>query len=154
MNPSEKNVRSLYQDWLDSWNGRSAEKMGELMAPQVNMIGFDGSQMNGKEDTVQQISEIFKSFPTGEFTAVVEEIRFIDAQTAVLRALAGIIPRGYKDINPSVNAIQTLIAREHSGKWLIEVFQNTPAAFHGRPELQHEVTAKLRAAMHSAGTTH
>jgi hypothetical protein len=30
------------------------------------------------------------------------------------------------------------------GKWRIALFQNTPAAFHGRPELAEQLSADLR----------
>jgi uncharacterized protein (TIGR02246 family) len=151
---SEKSIRALYLSWVEAWNARNAESMRSIISSEINMIGFDGSQMNGRDDVITQITDIFKSFPTGEFTVVIEQVRFIDENNAVLRALAGIIPRGYKDINPSVNALQTMTAHQVNGQWLIEIFQNTPAAFHGRPELQQEVTRKLREGLNSSGTTH
>lgn len=44
----------------------------------------------------------------------------------------------------TVNAIQTLVTVKHDGQWRIAVFQNTPAAFHGRPELRDRLTEELR----------
>jgi hypothetical protein len=54
------------------------------------------------------------------------------------------VPPGQSDINPAVNAIQTLIAAKHNNQWRIAVFQNTPATFHGRPELSENLTEELR----------
>ena len=34
--------------------------------------------------------------------------------------------------------------RQPDGKWKIISFQNTPAAFHGRPELAEQLSAELR----------
>jgi hypothetical protein len=59
--------------------------------------------------------------------------------------VAGLIPRGATDIEPSLNAIQSLLARNQSDGWRIELFQNTPTAFHGQPALAAEITAELRA---------
>jgi len=54
------------------------------------------------------------------------------------------IPPGSSDINPAVNAIQTLTAIKQDGQWSIALFQNTPAQFHGRPDLSEALTAELR----------
>lgn len=48
-----------------------------------------------------------------------------------------------KDINPSTNAVQSLIALKQSNNWKVSLFQNTPAQFHGRPELVEEMTKEL-----------
>ena len=62
----------------------------------------------------------------------------------MLRAVAGMIPPGQTEINPKVNAIQTLVTQEETGKFKIVIFQNTPAAFHGRPELSLQLTSELQ----------
>jgi hypothetical protein len=51
---------------------------------------------------------------------------------------------GQSDLNPAVNTIQTLVAVKRAGKWRIAIFQNTPAQFHGRPELAQALTEELR----------
>jgi hypothetical protein len=55
------------------------------------------------------------------------------------------IPPGKTDINPAVNAIQAIVLVSGEGGMLIEHFQNTPAAFHGRPELGEQLTSQLNA---------
>ena len=54
------------------------------------------------------------------------------------------IPPGKTDIEPDVNAHQTLVAVKTNSNWRIELFQNTPAAFHGRPELVDKMKDELR----------
>ena len=54
------------------------------------------------------------------------------------------VPPGQQDLNPAVNAVQTLVAAKHEGKWRIELYQNTPAQFHGRPDLAQRLTDELR----------
>ena len=42
--------------------------------------------------------------------------------------------------------IQTLVAsKTDEGRWLIEMFRNTPAAYHGRPDEEKRLTEELEA---------
>jgi hypothetical protein len=54
------------------------------------------------------------------------------------------VPPGATDIKPEVNAIQVLVAVRRDGVWRVAHFQNTPAAFHGRPEAAKALTEELR----------
>ncbi len=67
--------------------------------------------------------------------------------TALLRAVAGLVPPGTNDINPGTNAVQSLVAVEQDDEWRIALFQNTPTAFHGRPEEADRLTEELRAVL-------
>jgi len=87
---------------------------------------------------------MFADHPTAIYVGKVRGVRFLTPQVAILRAVAGMVPRGQPDLNPAVNAIQTLVAARHDGQWQIELFQNTPAQFHGRPELAQQLTEELR----------
>jgi hypothetical protein len=59
------------------------------------------------------------------------------------------VPRGQSDIDPRLNAVQTMVALKRQGEWRIVLFQNTPAAFHGRPQLVEQLTEELREAIRS-----
>jgi hypothetical protein len=63
---------------------------------------------------------------------------------SVLRAIVGMVPPGQADLNPAVNAHQTLVAAKRAGTWRIVLMQTTPAQFHGRPELVQQMTDELR----------
>ena len=54
------------------------------------------------------------------------------------------VPPGQSDLNPAVNTVQTVVAAKRDGRWRIVLFQNTPAQFHGRPELAQQLTEELR----------
>lgn len=54
------------------------------------------------------------------------------------------VPEGETDINPDLNTHHTLIAIKEDKKWKIKLFQNTPAQFHGRPELVEEMSKEIR----------
>lgn len=48
-------------------------------------------------------------------------------------------------IYSNVNTHYTLIVVKKDGNWRIQLFQNTPAQFHGRPELVEQMTEELSA---------
>jgi uncharacterized protein (TIGR02246 family) len=81
----------------------------------------------------------------------VRSVRRIGSDSALLRAVSGVVPAGQRDINPELNAIQSLVAQRGDTGWQVVLYQNTPAAFHGRPELAEALTAELRRAMQPAG---
>lgn len=140
----EKLITTLYFDWIISWNIQDASKMAALLTENCNMVGFDGSQMNGREQIYKEISNIFTHHKTPRFIGLVKEVRFLHERVALLRSNVGMIPRGQSALNPALNAVQTMIAKKDNGRWSIDVFQNTPAAFHGRPELSEGFSAELK----------
>ena len=137
-------IGALYQQLLDGWNQRDAAAYAALFAEDASVIGFDGSQMNGRADIAAQIGQIFADHPTSRYVGKIREVRLLTPDAAILRAVVGMAPPGKSDLNPAVNAIQSLVAARHAGQWLIALFQNTPAQFHGRPELAQQLTDELR----------
>jgi len=137
-------VHKIYQKLIDAWNNRDAEKMAEQFAEQGVQIGFDGSKVIGKEEILSHLKPIFENHPTAPFVTKVKDIRPLGTDAAILHAIAGMIPPGKTDIEPAVNAHQTLVAVKKDNDWQIELFQNTPAQFHGRPELVEQMTEELR----------
>ena len=136
---------ALYEALLAAWNRRDAAGMTGLSAPQGSQVGFDGRTANGPREIEAHLAPIPAHHPTAAFVGKVREIRLLSETVALLRAVAGMIPPGHDDISPEVNAIQTLVAsRDGDGRWR-ELFQNPPAAFHGRPEERERLTQELRA---------
>ena len=107
-------------------------------------IGFDGSAINGRMQIEDHLHPIFRDHPTPRFIAKVREIRSLAPKVMLLRAVAGMVPPEKTDINPALNAIQSLIAVRRDEIWQIHLFQNTPAAFHGRPAEVEALTEELR----------
>ncbi|AIE60115.1 SgcJ/EcaC family oxidoreductase [Bacillus methanolicus] len=140
----ENEVRELYQKVIDGWNKRSADAMAEPFAEDGELIGFDGSQVIGKEEIISHLQPIFADHPTAPFVTKVKNVHLLSPEVAVLRAIAGMVPPGKSDIDPKVNTHHTLIAVKRDGKWQAVLFQNTPAQFHGRPELVQQMTEELR----------
>lgn len=140
----EAQVRALYQQFLDGWNNRDADVMSAAFAQTGEMIGFDGSQLQGRTEMTSHLRQIFADHPTPSYIAKVRQIRFLGPEVANLRAAAGMVPPGQSDIHPGLNAHHTMIAVKLEGEWRIALFQNTPAQFHGRPDLVEQFTEELK----------
>ena len=145
-------VRLLYQTLLEAWNDKDAHEMAELFSENGNVIGFDGSQMDGRKQIESVLGQIFADHPTPVYVAAVREVRFLAPGVALLRAVAGMVPLGHSDINPALNAVQSLVATKEQDRWRIALFQNTPAAFHGRPELSDQLNEELRRALRASSS--
>jgi uncharacterized protein (TIGR02246 family) len=140
----EKEVRLLYLRLLDAWNRRSAADFAALFEEDGSQVGFDGSQVNGRSDIEAHLAQVFADHMTGRYVGKVRDARFLNPEIGILRAVAGMIPHGSKDINPDINAIQSLVVVKYGSQWRIALFQNTPAQFHGRPEAVNQLTQELR----------
>lgn len=142
--PADIEVRALYRQLLDEWNKRSADGFATLFTHDGSTVGFDGSMLDGSAEIESVLSQIFANHPTAAYVAKVRSVRFLAPNVAILRAVAGMVPPGQSDLNPAVNAIQTLVAAKDVDRWRIVLFQNTSAAFHGRPQTSEQLTEELR----------
>lgn len=140
----ETGVGALYQQLLASWNRRSAPDFAALFAADGSVVGFDGSQVNGRAAIAAHLGQIFADHQPAAYLGQIREVRALSADVVLLRAVVGMIPPGQHDINPAANAIQSLVATRHGDGWQIALFQNTPAQFHGRPDLAQQLTDELR----------
>ena len=140
----EGEISALYQQLLDAWNKRDARAFAALFAENGSSVGFDGSQMNGRAEIETHVRAVFVDHQTAVYIGKVREVRVLTPDVALLRAVVGMVPPGQVDINPAANAIQSLVAAQHDGTWRIALFQNTPAQFHGRPEVAQQLTEELR----------
>lgn len=140
----QNEVQALYHHLIDAWNRRDALGMSEQFAEHGVQIGFDGSMVIGQAEILSHLKPIFENHPIAPFITKIKNIRRLGTDAAILHAIAGMIPPGKSEIEPTVNAQQTLVAVKLDKGWCIELFQNTPAQFHGRPELVEEMTKELR----------
>lgn len=139
-------IKELYKKLLDSWNKQDAAKYVSSFTDSGCVVGFDGSQMNNRNEIETEIGRIFADHQTADYVSKIQEVKFLRHDVAMLRGIAGMIPPGATDINPDANAIQSLVASKNSDTehWQIELFHNTPAQFHGRPELAETLTRELQ----------
>ncbi len=141
---SSKQISMLYHRLLDAWNMHDAAFFAAQFEDEGNCVGFDGSQIDGREAIEAEMRRIFADHEPASYVTKIREIRFLTPETAVLRAVTGMVPPGQSDIEPELNAIQSLVAVRRGNRWRIALFQNTPAQFHGRPELSEALNAELR----------
>ncbi|MGD8188773.1 SgcJ/EcaC family oxidoreductase [Brevibacillus ginsengisoli] len=137
-------IQSVYYRLVEAWNNQDARGMAELFLEEGELIGFDGSQEIGPKKIFEHVHPIFENHPTARFVCKVKDVRVLSLNVGILRAIAGMVPRGQSDINPQVNTHHTLVVVNQNEKWRIQLFQNTPAQFHGRPELVEQMTEELR----------
>ena len=145
-------IRELYARLLDAWNGRDAEAFAALFGDDGAMIGFDGSQAAGSSAIHDHLRPIFADHPTAAYVARVRGVRMLAPGVALLNAAAGMVPPGGDDLNPAVNTLQTVVAARAGDGWRIVLFQNTPAQFHGRPDLTEQHLAELRPVLRAGMT--
>jgi len=136
-------IEKLCKELLSFWNNQSGSGMASLFNQDANVIGFDGSQMNGQIQIETELEKVFANHKTARYVWKIEEIRFLDSNTALLRAIVGMVPPGKNELNPATNAIQSVVAVKQNEAWKISLFQNTPAQFHGRPEFAEAMTKEL-----------
>jgi uncharacterized protein (TIGR02246 family) len=140
----QKQIEALYRQFLDGWNNRDAEALAAPCTDDAVLIGFDGSQNIGRADIIATLGQIFADHPTAPYVSKVREVRLLNPDAAILRAVVGMVPHGQSDIAAALNAIQTAVASRSDGRWRIALIQTTPAQFHGRPELVEQLTNELR----------
>jgi len=138
----------VYRQLLEAWNHRDADAFASVFTPDGSAIGFDGSQMNGRAEIAKTIRAIFADHPTAPYVAHVREIRALRPGVVLVRAVAGLVVRGVGELSPGLNAVQSVVVVDTDGEPRIALFQNTPAAFHGRPELSQQLTDALTAIVH------
>jgi uncharacterized protein (TIGR02246 family) len=133
----------LYRRLIDGWNASDADAMGAVLAENALVIGFDGSQMIGREEAVGELGRIFADHQVARYVTRVRSVTPLGADTAVLHAVAGMVPPEGSEIMPSQNSVQTVVAHRADGNWSVALFQTTPAQFHGRPELTEAFADEL-----------
>lgn len=146
---SRPDIIALYSRVLNAWNVRSASSFAAQFTENAGVIGFDGSQMEGRAAIAAEVSRIFADHRPAAFVAKVREVRSLGGNVMLLRAVAGMLPPDESDLKPSRNSIQSLVAVVEGGAPKIALFQNTPARFDGRPHLVEQLTAELTVVLRS-----
>jgi uncharacterized protein (TIGR02246 family) len=142
---SEDAATALYTRVIDGWNAADADAMAAPFAADALMIGFDGSQLEGREAVATELGRIFADHETAPYVTKVRWVKPLGAEAALLYAVAGMPAPDTSEVMPDRNAVQTLVAHRGEGGWSVALFQTTPAQLHGRPEDAEALTAELSA---------
>ena len=129
---------------ISGWNDRDGRAFASVFADDGCLIGFDGSDPDGRATIERELQAIFADHTPAQYVAKVRSIELVAPSVALLRAIVGMIPPGEQELMPERNAHQTLLARKDGDDWRVVLFQNTPAAYDGRPELVEAMTDELR----------
>jgi uncharacterized protein (TIGR02246 family) len=137
----------LHERFVEGWNARDARAIADLFADDGAIVGFDGSTVEGRDAIHEHLAGIFAHHETAAYVAKPRFTRRPSEDVALLLAVVGMVPPGKDDINPAVNAVQTLVASPDG----VTLLQTTPAAFHGRPEEGERLTEELRGLLGGSG---
>ena len=140
--PDRDAVVRLYTSLLEAWNARDATAFADQFTGSGSSVGFDGSQMDGREAIRTELARIFADHTPATYVAIVREVRRLGSAT-LLRAVAGMVPPGASALKPERNVVHSMVAVLEDGAPRIALYQNTPARFDGRPQLVEELTAEL-----------
>jgi uncharacterized protein (TIGR02246 family) len=83
--------------------------------------------MLGRGEIALALRGIFDSHPTPPYVAKIAGVSTVTTDVAIVRAIAGMAPRGKPDLDPKLHAIHRMTAVLRGGEWRIALFQNTQA---------------------------
>jgi uncharacterized protein (TIGR02246 family) len=136
-------VSSVYRDLLAARNRRDRKAFAAPFAAEGEVVGFDGSETRGRAAIGSEMTRIFADHATGEYVGKVRDVLQVSNDVALLRAAAAVIPPVRPTSTPPSTPSRGCSTRSNSG-WEIVLYHNTPAQFHGRPEMVERLTAVLR----------
>ena len=117
MPAEDPQIASLYHELVEAWNARNAGAFAGAFADDGVTYGFDGSELRGRAAIADELGRIFADHDTGRYVAIVRSVRPLGVDVALLQAVVGMVPPGRDDVEPELNAAQTLLAelRELAG---------------------------------------
>ena len=139
----EDDVADLYRRLIAGWNSADADAMAAPVASDGLVVGFDGSQMFGRDEVATELGRIFADHETATYVTKIRSVKALGPDGALLHAVAGMVPPEGSEVMPDRNSIQTIVAGRGGDGWTVALFQTTPAQFDGRPELTEALTAEL-----------
>jgi uncharacterized protein (TIGR02246 family) len=140
---AEEAVSDLYRRVIDGWNAGDAEAMAAPIAADGLMIGFDGSQLVGRDEVAAELGRIFADHETAGYVTKVRRVWELSEDAGLLWAVVGMPSPETAEIMPDRNAVQTLLATRGLEGWSVALFQTTPAQLHGREDLSEALTREL-----------
>jgi uncharacterized protein (TIGR02246 family) len=148
---ADDGLRNLYTRLIEGWNAADAVMMAAPIARNGLVIGFDGSQMLGREQVAAELGRIFADHETATYVTKVRSVTALGDSGGLLHAVAGMVPPRGSQLMPERNAVQSVVGRRGDNGWEVVLFQTTPARFDGRPELAEALTAELSELLRVSG---
>jgi uncharacterized protein (TIGR02246 family) len=124
--PDEAAVRALYEQLMDGWNRGSGAAFAAPFAADGDLIGFDGTHLQGREDIAAFHQPLFATYLKGtRLVGRVISVRLLGPDVALMHAIGGTVKRGKAVPAPERDSIQTLVATKSGDTWRLAAFQNT-----------------------------
>jgi len=127
VNKNETAVRGVVQAVQDGWNAHDAKAFAAAFAEEADYVVVNGMHAKGRKEIEEGHVGIFSTiYKESKNTATIKRVRFLRPDQAVVHVewnleftLGGTLNKGH--------AMNTMvIGKRPDGKWLIDVFQNTP----------------------------
>jgi uncharacterized protein (TIGR02246 family) len=129
----EATVRMLYQQLMDGWNQGSGAAFAAVFAEDGDLIGFDGTQFEGRQAIAEFHQPLFATHLKGSrLVGEITKVRFLAEDVALMHAIGGTILAGAQAPTPERDSIQTLVAVRRDDTWQLAAFQNTRVRPMGR----------------------
>src|ERR1051325_11681761 len=118
----DRPIRALFAALWDGWNRMDAVAAAAPFADDAELVGFDGSEMQGRAAIEETYRRIFSHHQTGRYIVKVRGIRWLAPEIAVLRAVAGVVPAGQTELNPQLNSVMAMVAQRQNEEWHVALF--------------------------------
>jgi uncharacterized protein (TIGR02246 family) len=139
-------LRDLHGRILDAWNRQDARGYAECFTRNGIVVGFDGSEMHGREQIADQLGTIFADHQVASYVRIVRSVRAVAEGVALLHAVVGMVSPDGGGVMPDRNAVQLLLAVRDDEGWRASAFQNTPARLDGQPDAAEALVEELQEA--------
>ena len=122
----EEAVRDLYRELMEGWNRGSGEDFAAVFTEDGDLVAFDGTHFEGREEIAPFHQELFDKWMKGtRLVGRVKDVRFLSPDVALMHAVGSTVMRGKNASSPERDSIQTLVAVRHNAQWRLAAFQNT-----------------------------
>ena len=122
----EEAVRGLYRELMDGWNRGSGEDFAAVFTEDGDLVAFDGTHFEGREEIAPFHQELFDKWMKGtRLVGRVKDVRFLSPDVALMHAVGSTVMRGKSEPSPERDSIQTLVAVRQNAQWRLAAFQNT-----------------------------
>ena len=119
-------VRDLYRELMDGWNRGSGEAFAAVFTEDGDLVAFDGTHFEGREEIAPFHQELFDKWMKGtRLVGRVKDVRFLSPDIALMHAVGSTVMRGKSEPSPERDSIQTLVAVRQNAQWRLAAFQNT-----------------------------
>jgi uncharacterized protein (TIGR02246 family) len=122
----EAAILDLFRNLLDDWGRADGDAYGSRFTEDADYVAFEGTHTTGRKVIAASHQQLFDKWLKGtRLVGVVESVRFLGPDVALVHATGSTIFPGEDKPRPSRDSIQTLVAVKRDGRWIFTAFHNT-----------------------------